>query len=293
MPIPATQTLRAIDAAIDSDNGDAWRAALSRWIPLTDAFGKDRGFSRRLGGSSLGHHCTRYLWYQFRWYFVAEFEARLRRLFNRGHLEEARFSAMLEIIGCAVHAVDGNGKQFEATSCNGNVVSKIDGVVVGLPDLPSGTPALVEMKTHNDKSYKELERKGVRESKPQHYSQCVLGMAQFNLHWALYMAVNKNNDALYLELIPADPATADGLLQRADYIIHAVEAPDRISNTPAWMECKWCSARKVCWNREEPLHNCRSCAASKVNDDGWFCSHHKVVLSHEQQFVGCQRWESL
>lgn len=55
-----------------------------------------------LGASLIGHECSRYLWYVFRWCVNEEFSGRMYRLFERGHLEEMRFVKWLEGIGCRV-----------------------------------------------------------------------------------------------------------------------------------------------------------------------------------------------
>src|SRR5208283_4628088 len=57
------------------------------------------GFRKHLGASDIGHQCERYLWYKFRWMCEPKFSGRMLRLFNRGHLEEARFIEWLEGIG--------------------------------------------------------------------------------------------------------------------------------------------------------------------------------------------------
>lgn len=59
-----------------------------------------------LGASLIGHECSRYLWYVFRWCVNEEFSGRMYRLFERGHLEEMRFVKWLEGIGCKVETDD-------------------------------------------------------------------------------------------------------------------------------------------------------------------------------------------
>lgn len=66
-----------------------------------------------LGASLIGHACSRYLWYVFRWVGVMrtsgdtiteqrENLARMQRLFNRGHREEERYIEYLKAIGFEV-----------------------------------------------------------------------------------------------------------------------------------------------------------------------------------------------
>lgn len=52
-----------------------------------------------LGASEIGHECSRYLWYKFRWFRHEYFSARNGRLFNRGHREEARMQEFLRETG--------------------------------------------------------------------------------------------------------------------------------------------------------------------------------------------------
>ena len=56
-----------------------------------------------LGMSKLGHPCSRYLWYSFRWCFTVEIEARKKRLFMRGHREEPAIIHELQQIGIKFH----------------------------------------------------------------------------------------------------------------------------------------------------------------------------------------------
>lgn len=64
------------------------------------------GFRSHLGASEIGDECQRKLWYRFRWFYTPKFDPRLKRLFNRGHLEEDRFVDYLRGIGCEVQQFD-------------------------------------------------------------------------------------------------------------------------------------------------------------------------------------------
>ena len=60
------------------------------------------GHRSHLGASLIGHECKRYLWYTFRWVKAETFDARMNRLFRRGHREEAQFIDMLRGAGFKV-----------------------------------------------------------------------------------------------------------------------------------------------------------------------------------------------
>lgn len=83
-------------------------ALIDAKIEYDGRFGKaDQGVRRYIGGSSLGHPCDRNNWYGFHWSSPPErFEARMLRLFDRGHREEERLIECLRLIGCEVEEHD-------------------------------------------------------------------------------------------------------------------------------------------------------------------------------------------
>ncbi len=273
--IPATKTLAAINAAIEKDQGAAFRVNLGKVIPhMDDAYrGADEGHRSHLGASLLGGECGRALWYGFRWLQRSKFEARILRLFNRGHLEEARFIALLLTIGVKVYQQDSNGKQFRISIVGGHVGGAGDGVGVGLPDLPPGQACLLEFKTHNDKSYTKLVKEGVRVSKPEHFVQMQMYMDKMGIPVAMYGAVNKNDDSLHLELIGLDKSVADTFSNRGRVIVLAQEPPPRISTSSGTIPCRWCDYKTFCFTGLGDVEkNCRTCVSSQALEDGtWRC----------------------
>lgn len=319
----ARETLLKIETSIRDDQGSAFRVALGKVIPhMKDAFREsDAPFRSHLGASMIGRKCGRDIWYGWRWHTKPHFSGRLMRLFNRGHLEEARFIAMLLSIGVQVFQQDENGNQFRISELNGHFGGSGDGVGVGVPDLAPGSAALLEFKTHNDKSFAKLagknwakfvsamidpklppeafEGEGVREAKPEHYVQMQTYMRKMGIPVALYAAVNKNDDSIYMELVMLDTRIADEFLERGRKIVMLRTAPARISNSPGWYECKFCDHRPVCHLKAAPDRNCRSCAYSDPFEDGkWYCTHDRnpasgapVELSKEQQLSACSLYE--
>ena len=55
-----------------------------------------------MGCSGLGHYCDRWIWLSFRWAVQPEFPGRIKRLFRRGHNEEATIISDLRAIGMSV-----------------------------------------------------------------------------------------------------------------------------------------------------------------------------------------------
>lgn len=291
---PATLTLSAIEDALQKDQGASYRKHLRQVLPhIEDAYREeDSALRGHLGGSVVGGECARAIWYGYRWYSTKRFDGRILRLFNRGHLEEGRFLALLLMIGCEVYQQDADGRQFRISHADGHFGGSTDGVAIGLPDLPPGTAALLEFKTHNDKSFTTLEDQGVRASKLEHFVQMQVYMRKLGLSVALYMAVNKNTDALYAEIVMLDTAVADQFLDRGAQIIALDAPPKKLNESAAFYKCKWCDFRPHCHSNAKPLVNCRTCKQSRPSEDGlWYCARHDKGLDRDAQVAGCGRWE--
>lgn len=251
-----------------------------------------RPFRNHLGPSSIGQSCARKIWYEFRWVGKPKHSASKLRLFNRGHLEETRFLKWLEDAGVTVWATTGpDAQRIRFVGYKGGHFSgEIDGVGQG---VLHEEPFLLEFKTHSDKSFKDLVANKVKISKPDHYVQMQMYMGMSGLKRALYLAINKNDDSLYEEMVEFDEACFVKYSARAASIIDAAEPPPRINNSPAWYECKMCDFSDVCHGKQPPLVNCRTCAHSTPADNGeWLCEHEKAegIIPNETLAVGCMRY---
>lgn len=286
----ATKTLAAIDHTMMLDQGASYRVALGKVLPhMKDAYrGEEDGFRSHLGASMIGRVCAREIWYGFRWAHKPKFSGQILRLFNRGHLEEARFIAALLAIGVQVYQQDANGNQYRITDVGGHLGGSGDGVGIGIPDLPAGTPCLLEFKTHSDKYFQKLIKDGVKVSKPEHYTQMQIYMRKMNLMYALYGAVNKNDDKFHFEIIMLDTLHADQFLDRGRQIIMMRQAPKRINESPGWHECRYCDMKYICHHEDKPERNCRTCHHVQVHDNGtWVCGETGEIRDKEQQHAGC------
>lgn len=311
--IHALQTLRKIDAMIEEDQGASFRMWQGRVLPhIGDAYRseKEDGHRAHLGASILGDECPRKVWYNFRWVTKAKFGGRTLRLFNRGHLEEGRIIALLLMIGCEVWQQDANGKQFRISWAEGHAGGSGDGVARGVPDLEATTACILEFKTHSEKSFVELAGKlpdwraycenptkspfkgqGVRAAKPEHYTQMQLYMRKMGLTIALYVAVCKNTDDLYMEIIYLNPEYADQYLDLGENTVWRETAPKKINTSAGFFKCRFCDDRPFCHLGAAPDINCRTCQFSKpVANAKWLCNKHNMELSKDKQLVGCPDW---
>lgn len=241
-----------------------------------------------LGASVIGKECAREVWYIFRWAKFQVFNGRMLRLFDRGHKEEANFVHLLRAIGCQVWEVDPNtGKQFRIYGVNGHYGGGLDsgGILPYLPDMP----LLMEFKTHNTKSYVNLQNKGVILSKPQHYSQMCSYGKHYNFRYALYVAINKNDDDLHLEIVELDWKLAHDLSNKAQDLIEAKFPPPKISENPAYYVCKFCHLSDICHHGEPVEINCRSCKSCvPVEDAQWRCTRFDAIVPPDFIKKGCQ-----
>lgn len=255
---------------------------------------------RRLGASSIGQPCSRRTFYDFRWGGIggAGFDGRMLRLFETGHLAESRFADNLKAIGCEVHLFDSTtNEQFTFTAIGGHFVAKIDACVLGIPEAPK-TWHNTSFKTHSEKSFNELAKKGVREAKPEHYAQLMVEMHLSGMERGLYLAVNKNTDELYSERIHYNKAEGEALIDYARSIVSASDAPPRGFDDPDKYPCTLCPHRQICWPSIPPHPavvtkvSCRNCVhATAVVDESnvgiWKCERHAKTLSETEQLAAC------
>jgi hypothetical protein len=241
-----------------------------------------------MGASLIGHQCQRFVWLTFRWALQPEFSGRILRLFDTGQREESRLIEELRGIGAEVWDKDPeSGDQFRVSACSGHFGGSLDGIAKGLPEAPQ-TAAVLEFKTHNDKSFNELEKSKVRSSKPQHFDQMTIYMGLMELTRALYMAVNKNTDAVYTEWVEFDKGHFDNLIERAQRLINQTSSPEPLSHDPSYYICKMCNFHKHCHGGVAAEANCRTCChASPVENAAWACDHHKKNLDDKTQREGC------
>jgi len=257
----------------------------------------ERALRTHLGASQIGKPCWRELFYGFRWAAVPEHSGRILRLFARGQREESMFVEHLRRLGAEVLEFDPNGPpgtQFRVSAHGGHFGGSLDGVARGVPEFDPQEWLLLEFKTHNAKSFEALLAQGVQRSKRVHYAQIQVYLHLTGLRRALYLAVNKNDDALHCETVAYDALTAEGLLAKAGSVIFATEPPPRVSNSPAYFECKFCDYRDVCHFGAALRKSCRTCAAVRPLPDGqWRCGHWDAMIPADVVPQGCEMWRSI
>lgn len=272
LPAPVSHTVTAIHAAYEAK---------------ADRF--ERGY---LGMSTMGDECDRALWYSFRWASPPEhFDGRKLRLFETGHREEARMLDDLRAAGVQVEEIDpSTGKQWALEAIDGHFRGHLDGLGTGIAEAPKAEHVL-EFKTHSEKSFKDLQKKGVKDSKPGHYAQMQLYMHFSGVGRAFYLAHNKNTDELHGERIAYDPVYSLALATRAERIIQSPRPLPKAHDDPtskAAFACGWCKHRATCHEAHFARSHCRTCLhASPAAGGKWHCARWDKLLNQKAQAEGC------
>lgn len=247
----------------------------------------DDGFRTHLGASIIGRECTRSIWYDWRWAKRADHSARVQRIFDRGTREEESFAQLLRDAGISIITHNKAGEQYKVSVLNGHFEGSLDGVCSDIPDKPE-VWAVTEFKTYNDSNFKALKKEGVEKAFYTHYVQGTVYAVEKNLDWVLYCAVNKDTDELYFELYRAKKAVHKKHVKRAEYIIFTEDPPPRMATTKTFFKCKMCRYHGICWEKEIPTINCRTCGWSEPTKDGqWQCVNPSSVTEGLNVKEGC------
>jgi hypothetical protein len=287
--------LDLIEHSLYKDQGNRYRHELEQIISAQqDVFQqKNMQFRSHLGASLLGRPCKRQTWYSFRWAKESKFDGRMIRLFNRGHMEETRFIAILRQAGLLVWFTDQNGGQFVFNNCDGHYGGSLDAVVRGVPGYEN-IPMLGEFKTHSDDSFHKLKTLGVKAAKSEHYTQMNQYAGHYKLTHMLYMAVNKNNDELYVEVVEFDQEDFDHYINVANLLVKSDKPPMRISKDPTYFMCKRCEYNDICHKNKLPQRTCRTCKnAVRMSEGKWICLNTSNDLTKEMQYNACSEYALL
>jgi len=238
-----------------------------------------------MGASALGHACDRWLWLSFRWSVQPQFPGRILRLFRRGREEEPNIIKDLRSIGLKVREVNAQERVTFGSHVSGSLDAIIDS---GMPG-DEKSKYISEFKTHGQKSFDKVVKEGVKKAKFEHWVQTQIYMAGTGIHKAMYVAICKNTDEMYTEILEYDHDAAQKYIARGQRIALTDRMPEPLSTDPTWFECRFCSAHKFCHETKLTEHvNCRTCAHStSLSDDTWHCKKWDDIIPFEAQLSGC------
>lgn len=246
-----------IDAAVAADPA-AWRRAQAQWLERCTDW-KDEGNRVRghLGASVIGRECPRSVALSYRKASPdAAVDGRMVRLFNRGHMEEARLAACLQVAGFQLKLISKDGGQISYKT--GDLQGSVDGVI----RLQDGSLAVLEFKTMNRRTWDKLEKDG--QIKSEHLSQMQCGMHGLGLTQALYLASCKDTDGIQVYLVAYEGEPTE-MLNRAADITHGL-IPPKLSETD--FRCRFCDHKAFCHRGAAPLASCRTCVHASFEGNG-------------------------
>lgn len=244
-----------------------------------------------LGLSQIGKLCPRSLWYNFRWFNTEKsHNARMERLFQRGHKEEPIILNDLKETGIKIIST-----QKTEVLAQGHIKGSNDGILTNVPELKKKEKVLFECKTSNEKNFNILRNKNcIKDWNMTYYIQAQTYMYAFKLKFCLFVVVNKNNDERFYELIEFNKKHALFYLERGIDIINSAIPPNKIGDSEFYY-CKYfCDNVNICQFDKKPSKNCRTCEYLKPIKKGkWFCQKRKEKRSIEKQKKSCKKYSRL
>lgn len=220
------------------------------------------------------------------------------RLLHLGEIIEGEMAEILLSLGMDLKYA---GKDQIKVFIAPHFVCKPDGIIFSGVPTAEKTIHVWECKSSNRKHYEELQKKGLREAKPEHYVQmmCEMRAASIFLNKKVergfYTAYCKDNSEIYAERIDFDEETLNVYLQKAERIRLAERLPEGLSDNPNFEGCRYCNKSHFChFTHEAENINCRTCIHSTPEEDGtWSCALDKKygwgvgALTWEIQKEGC------
>jgi hypothetical protein len=243
--------------------------------------------------SSIGNECGRSV--QLAWMWVTtpkKFDGRMLGLFEAGKRAEDELIRDLKRIGWEVIEKDPAKptKQWQAKVLDGHCKGYLDGI--GRDRVVNGPWMLLEMKSHNNKSFNKTKKYGVAAAKPEHFAQMQLYMHVFQLEVAVYSFTNKDSSEKWKEYVDYDAKYIERLLEKGSTILGKRVLLPRISNNPDYFMCRYCDHRAYCHEGKPAERNCRTCEHSRALADGaWGCNKHQCAITRELMKAGCAGYQ--
>ena len=208
-----------------------------------------------LGASFCGEPCERKTQYM---YLAAQdqierqkFPARVKRIFERGHVFEAMCRKWLSDAGFVFGKPGPGFSDFD-----GKFQGHEDGVICGWDSrlggdtCPVALPAVWEHKAMKDDQWKKLQKEKLKKFSSTYYGQVTMEMHYMKVPRTLFSATNANTLEIYHEMISYDVAEAEMIRAKVSRVFTATKLEEllpRCTTDPAFYLCVYCPFRKPCW----------------------------------------------
>ncbi len=203
-----------------------------------------------IGASSIGNECLRRI--QWDWRHPWKPDARLKRIFDRGHWFESYALTLLRNAGFVIHTE--LGVSFE--ELGGRFAGHADGYIISGPDIPGmGYPCLWECKGLGSKGWNKLHADKLSKAYPVYADQVAVYQAYLCLdeHPALFTAGNMDTMEILHRLVPFDAERAQRASDKVVTVVRADSADEvlpRVTDNPDDYRCRLCPHRLRCWGAE-------------------------------------------
>lgn len=206
-----------------------------------------------LGASAIAGACERAIQFEFAGASREKpFPAATLRKFDLGHMSEELARQWFGDAGFKLTQRNPRTDELYAFSqLGGRFKGHVDGVFVSGPDT-IGYPALWEHKGVGVKTFRDIEKNGLKKARPTYYGQVAIYQAYLSLtdHPAIFTVTNLDSgDQLHLT-IAFDAEEAQRLTDRAVRIVHSTDKGDLLPRPFAaadHFECRMCAFAARCW----------------------------------------------
>lgn len=277
LPEIEDRTLLAIDRAMEAE--------------------QERSDRAYLGASVVGGSCDRKLWLSFRWAKGGFIEAAGLRRINDGHRGEQVVADMLrKVPGLDLSTEKEPGVQHSFEALGGHFRGNCDGLLMGLVQDPEKL-YVWECKVVNETKFKKVASLKVAKGENEtlkHWDYVYYAQAQIYMHFfdapAHYLTVASPGVRDLISVVTQyDKGEAQKFIDKASRVIFAPRPAGKISDNPAWHECKYCNFHSMCHEQDMPRKkSCRTCLhSSPKKTGGWHCELLGKELDVNAQKAGC------
>jgi hypothetical protein len=218
---------------------------------------RKRGLQERrqyVGASAIGGACERAIQFEYAGApREQDFTPETLRKFDFGHMGEELARAWFHDAGFElVQRNQRTGALYRFQQLDGRFAGHPDGVFIGGPAIIA-YPALWEHKAVGAKTYRDIEKNGLKKARFGYYAQVAIYQAYLDLaqHPAVFTVTNLDSGEQLHLLIPFDAQVAQEMSDRAARIVKSTDAGEllpRPFKEKSHFECKWCAFAERCWS---------------------------------------------
>lgn len=228
---------------------------------------------RTISASMVGDPCDAKVALKFRSFPTSPPTAKLDRTFRLGHVIEDLVIKDLKGAGWPVRHTDPANfdKQIRFTGWHGHVKCYVDGII----EWDNTLEEVLEIKSANDRSFKEMEKKTIPVAKPGYYDQATMAMGLSGLPSCVFVIFNKNTSEYLCERIMFDAERWEMLKIKIDRILQG--DVEKISDDKDKWPCIFCEVKASCWEGLLPESpECHHCMFSYPDaSKGFYCLRHE------------------